>query len=360
MPRHSEPIRRVVHADGTERWVVRVSETRKGKRTKIQKTVATYEEAVQVHARSQLGERTIQRRRDDFDHWAERYLADRAKRVRDKTVADYAAELTRPRKHLGDLLMQDIEEEDIEVIVDEMASEGLAKATVARMLTRVRAVMSLAIKSRVIPIDPAADVEARGAASGQRDALTLKEATLVREAVRGDRHEAYWLLVLTGLRRSEVLALQWDDIDLQSGTLTISRSRTQKGGVNAPKTSLGYRTVALTSDRVTALRELRAWQAETYGLAQAKDGYIVVNEAGKPMRPEDMTARWKALCEATDGVRDHVLHAARHTSVTLMRNAGVPDHVVAKHHGHDEVVMARTYSHAHLDDLRQAAEALPI
>lgn len=46
--------------------------------------------------------------------------------------------------------------------------------------------------------------------------------------------------------------------------------------------------------------------------------------------------------------------------MTLMRNAGVPDHIVAAWHGHDEVVMRRTYSHAHVDKLMSAAQALTL
>ena len=63
----------------------------------------------------------------------------------------------------------------------------------------------------------------------------------------------------------------------------------------------------------------------------------------------------------TEGVRDdHTLHAARHSTVTFMRNAGVPDHIVAAWHGHDEVVMRRTYSHVHsqADALRRLSAVI--
>jgi len=52
------------------------------------------------------------------------------------------------------------------------------------------------------------------------------------------------------------------------------------------------------------------------------------------------------------------LHAARHTSVTVLRDAGVADHLVAAWHGHDEVVMRRTYSHAHPAELSIVGAAL--
>lgn len=77
------------------------------------------------------------------------------------------------------------------------------------------------------------------------------------------------------------------------------------------------------------------------------------------MRPEDWSYGWRKLCAATDGVRaGHTLHAARHSTVTFMRNAGAPDHIVAAWHGHDEVVMRQTYSHAHTEQLKSAGSTL--
>lgn len=213
----------------------------------------------------------------------------------------------------------------------------------------------------MIRVNPAEDVAALGADEKERDALTVKEMGLLRDAVRGDRYEACWMLTLAGLRRSEICGLRWSDLDLATGTLAIERGRGIVGGEQAPKTKRGRRIIPLDAERVTLLKEWRSWQAETYGLAQAKDGYVLINEAGRPMRPEDWSRRWTALCAATEDVRDeHTLHAARHSTVTLMRNQGVPDHIVAKFHGHDETVMRRTYSHAHLEEMKVAAAALSL
>ncbi len=118
-----------------------------------------------------------------------------------------------------------------------------------------------------------------------------------------------------------------------------------RGGIGKPKTARGYRVLSLDQERIDLLVALQSWRSEVYGTDQSVDGFIVVNEFGRPMRPEDWTARWRKLCEATDGVRDdHTLHAARHSTVTFMRSAGVPDHIVAAWQGHEEVIMRRTYS----------------
>jgi integrase len=102
---------------------------------------------------------------------------------------------------------------------------------------------------------------------------------------------------------------------------------------------------------------MRDRQAAEHGFGQVRDGWLAVDAAGQPLRPEAWSGRWTVLCRDA-GVPPVTLHAARHSSVTAMRAAGVPDHIVAKWHGHDEVVMRRTYSHANQDSLAAAGRAL--
>lgn len=74
--------------------------------------------------------------------------------------------------------------------MDEMVAEGLAKARVSRMLTRVRAVFALAMKTKVVSIAPPPTSSPGERPAANRDALTLAEAKATREKIRGDRYEA--------------------------------------------------------------------------------------------------------------------------------------------------------------------------
>lgn len=358
MARHAKPIVEI-EARGRTRWRVYASHTQSGKRVRVCKTFDTRAEAEAFYAQARLGD-VVPRSKDSFDDWADRWLALKEDvGVRPNTVAGYRSDLSYPREAFGDVRVQDVTEDDVLALVRSMRDRGLAKRSASKMLTTLRSVFALALKKGVVRVNPAADVEAMGKPSKHRDALTADEMGRLRRAVVGDRYEAAWLLTLSGLRRSELLALTWADVDLVESTLTISKGRTPNGGVQPPKTERGHRVLVLDAERVRLLRELRDAQAEVYGLGHVRTGYVVVNELGRPMRPEDWTTRWRALCQATEGVRDdHTLHAARHSTVTFMRNAGVPDHIVASWHGHDEVVMRRTYSHVHIDQMREAASVL--
>lgn len=358
MARHTKPITEV-DVRGQKRWRVRASHTQNGKRVRVCKTFDTRAEAETFYAQARLGD-VVPRSKDSFDDWADRWLALKEDgEVRPVTMAGYRSDLTHPRQSFGDVRVQDVTEDDVLALVRSMRAQGKSKRTSGKMLTTLRSVFALALKKGVIRVNPAADVEALGRPRKERDALTAQELATLRKAIVGDRYEAAWMLTLAGLRRSELLALTWADVDLVESTLSVTKGRSVIGGVQGPKTARGARVLPLDAERVALLRDLRSWQAEVYGLAHVRDGYVVVNELGRPMRPEDWSARWRALCRSTEGVRDdHTLHAARHSTVTFMRNAGVPDHVVASWHGHDEVVMRQTYSHAHAEQLKSAGSVL--
>jgi integrase len=84
---------------------------------------------------------------------------------------------------------------------------------------------------------------------------------------------------------------------------------------------------------------------------------LAVDSAGVPLRPERWSDMWAANCRAA-GVEPVTLHAARHSSVTAMRAAGVSDDAVARWHGHDETTMRAVYSHPDGDALAAAGRKL--
>jgi hypothetical protein len=88
------------------------------------------------------------------------------------------------------------------------------------------------------------------------------------------------------------------------------------------------------------------------GRARLPGGAPRGRRGGVPYRPERRSDMCRQHCAAAV-VPAVTLHAARHRSVTAMRDAGVPDHVGAAFHGHDKVVMRRTYSRAQPDGWRR-------
>lgn len=299
-----------------------------------------------------------------FDDVAATWLASKRRTVREITWKTYDGLLRHATKAFGSTPVQRLTRAQVEALADDMSAAGLSGRTVGLTLTLLRAVLAQAVDEQQVSRNVAARVRPPEHHARQREAFTPEEVAKIAAAAANDRLNACWVLTLCGLRRSEVMGLRWSDVDLDAATLTVAQGRVRvahdRTVVGDTKTQRGRRTLPLTDDLATALRALRTNQARerlALGPGYAGGEFIAVDEEGVPMRPERYSQAWAALCYRA-GVRPLTLHSARHTSVTTMRDRGVPDHVVAAWHGHDEAVMRRTYSHALADPMTAAAQAL--
>ena len=203
----------------------------------------------------------------------------------------------------------------------------------------------------------------QGKASARQ--MTTAQARAILTAAKGSRYEAAaWLMVGCGLRRGEVVALRWDDVDLDAGTLTITASATRtSAGLNRgePKTQRGRRTAPLSSEVVTILRAHRKRQAGEKlraGLAWQPTGLVLATEVGGMVEPRNLSRAWATWAKAA-GLTDTGTHVARHYAATALLSSGAASVAdVAAMLGHDPVVLLRTYASAAVQGQRAAAEAL--
>lgn len=192
---------------------------------------------------------------------------------------------------------------------------------------------------------------------------TLAEVLQFRDVVRGHRLYACWLLSCYGLRRSEVLGLRWNAVDLDTGTLSVRRGRVAVGSQaieGAPKSRRSRRDLPLPADVTEALRALRHRQqteAIELGRGWSDDRLVAVHEDGTPLRPESYTDEFQRL-RTRAGLSRIKLHGLRNTSVTLMLDQGHPPHIVAGWHGHDPAVALSIYSDVKADELRAVGASL--
>lgn len=251
-------------------------------------------------------------------------------------------------------------------------SAGVSPQTVRSTLTTFSAVVGSfvaqgALARNVIAlVERPRDADAHGAPAAQTataKSWTLAEAERFRESVRDHRLFACLLLSLYGLRRSEVLGLRWNAVDLDTGTCSVRRSRVAVGSETvegAPKSRRSRRDLPLPADVIDALRALRHRQqaeAMALGLGWSDDRLVAVREDGAPLRPEAYTDEFQRL-RAQARLRRIRLHGLRNTSVSLMLDRGHPPHIVAAWHGHDPAVALSIYADVKADELRAVGASL--
>jgi integrase len=181
--------------------------------------------------------------------------------------------------------------------------------------------------------------------------------------VAGERDVALWaVLAETGGRRGEVLGLQWDRVDLDAGTVLISRALVRVGGKptwGTPKNH-GIRTVSLPASTVALLREHRKRQAAErlmIGYGYLDQNILFAQPDGSPLRADEVTKRFQRLAKRA-GLPVVKLHALRHQWATNAHHKGVPIQVVSTRLGHHSPAFTLSvYTHG-ADDADAAAAEL--
>jgi integrase len=179
--------------------------------------------------------------------------------------------------------------------------------------------------------------------------LTTLDATQSATLLAAIKHTALYLPSLlalyTGMRRGEILALRWRDVDLAAAQLTVFRSleQTKKGGLRfkEPKRESSRRTIAIPALAVDELRRHKREQGEQrmrLGLGAFDDESLVVcRHDSEPMRPRTMTIEFGRLVRRVAGIPRVRFHDLRHTHVTMMLQLGVNPKVVSERAGHSTV-----------------------
>ncbi|MDP9363201.1 MAG: site-specific integrase [Chloroflexota bacterium] len=192
------------------------------------------------------------------------------------------------------------------------------------------------------------------------------QAGRVLRSAADDPLEALWrVAIYTGMRRGELLAVKWTDLDLDAGALFVQRSlgrgQTSRLEEGEPKSRSGRRRIALSPSVVDSLRRHRVRQLEhrlAAGEAYEDRGYVFANETGGHVHPNSLYRRFRALTERA-GVPPIRFHDLRHTSATLLLAGGVHGKIVQERLGHSNIAMTLDlYSHVTADMQRTAADRL--
>lgn len=283
--------------------------------------------------------------------------------------------------HLGRIRLRDLRHGHVERLLATLEDGKRSAVTVRRVHATLRSALATAVKRRMIPFNPARDLDL-----STLDRPTVKpwepaELGQFLDSAATHRLGALFEVVAgTGLRRGEAVGLRWEDVDLDARTVVVRQqvvheaARKKNGRPAAPcpyceqghmdvsfgkpKTRSGEnRVVGLSDGLVGVLMALRFQQQaerDQWGETYADHGLVFAQEDGNPLLPDEVTRLFVRLTEAA-GVRRIRLHDLRHGYASLLLAAGVDIAVVSKLLGHSSVaITADIYSHL-LKDVRDAA-----
>ncbi len=175
--------------------------------------------------------------------------------------------------------------------------------------------------------------------------------TLLKTARDTRSYPSILLAATTGMRRGEVLAVRWRDIDLDAAVLTVNQTVEEtKAGlrVKPPKTRRSRRNITLPSLTVEALRHHLVRQLEErlqLGLGRDHDGLVFTDLEGGLVRPRNLTKEFGRIVKRAE-VRPVTFHGLRHTHITKLLADGVNPKVVSERAGHASVAITlQLYAH---------------
>jgi integrase len=313
------------------------------------------------------------------NQWLDQWIAMKAEDLEETTIYNYRVSLGRVRGKLGNILLQELTEEDVEAWMKWALSSGRVKGgkpgtplgvtSVEMSLARLKDALNRAVTRRLVSMNVAQYVtiprRARKEERRTKESVApwdVKEVQTFIRGIREDRLYAPLLLALMGLRPAEVCGLRWSDVDLEKGTLKITNTRTMQGNVKVvekdTKSLAGERELPVPSSVLSALRAFKALQAKeklALGSAYADSGYVLVDESGEPRNIKHLRRRTYRLMDLL-GLRRVRLYDARSSCLTYLANSGVPDHILARWAGHTNVKTTKKwYVKPSVEDLRGAA-----
>jgi integrase len=307
-------------------------------------TIADYLRAwVKVAETASISPKTAERYRELIERQIIPFIgATRLQKLKAAHVAEWHAALLREGRHDG---------------------SGLAPRTVGHAHRVLHKALADAVARELLLRNPASLIAPPKIVSDEIEILSSEQVATVLDALGGERIYAHVVLLLsTGIRRGELMGLQWGDVDFDRGKLRIERAIevTRARGIRAkaPKTRHGRRLIALPPIAVELLREQRKAQLELrlkLGIGKLlPTHYIFGDIAGEARHPGWLTDQWQHVVNAKQ-LPQVSLHALRHSHASALIASGQDVVTVSRRLGHSSpTVTLAVYAHL-FDKTDQAA-----
>jgi integrase len=268
------------------------------------------------------------------------------------TVRSYESNLRlRLLPELGHMRLTEITRQDVIRLVRELTAEGLAPVTIDCALNPLRAIAQAHLDDGTLAVNPTANVKLPRADRGRQRIADPAEAQALLDALPADDRALWATALYAGLRRGELRALRWSDVDLAQGVIRVERGWDDREGER--QLTKGRKRL-----RVPITAMLRDYLAEHRAATGRDEGFVFGRTATAPFKPERVTGRADRAWKAAELERI-TLHECRHTFASLMIVAAVNAKAISTYMGHSSIqVTFDLYGHLMPGNEEQAAGLL--
>jgi len=266
--------------------------------------------------------------------------------------------------------LQDMKPLHIKGIITDMAEKGYAEKTIMEIVQTASQVLDAAVENDYLHRNVFSRVSIPKTGCEIREPIGEAERKLIRSCWSGHRMGVPALIMLyTGIRKGELLALTWSDIDLDAAAVTVSKSAwfdNNRVAIKEPKTRAGHRTIPVPKPILPILRQAKASAVSTLVCPSAQ---------GELMSHTAYNAAWRSYLHylnlqaggsdrsranpKVQVIREFTAHQLRHTYATMLYDAGVDVKSAQKFLGHSDFqVTLKIYTHLSEGKEQAAVEAL--
>ncbi len=292
--------------------------------------------------------------------WVEEYVCT----YKEKGLRDSSFERVMQSYHkieasfLGSLPMEKLNGANVQRFYNMLAGEWidetgkkqrkLSSSSISKIHKLLAAAYKKAAALRIISHNPMDTVDPVKVRTKKMSVFTTEEIENIYKAIeefksykfnssqRYDYRLLFQMLLETGCRVGELLALRWEDIDFDNERIHIYKTKSRYGQtMNDPKTEAGNRFVPILT--LDLLARLKTYRNE--GNVTKITGYLFPNKNGGAISYQRVLLTWKRICEIS-GINKN-LHTFRHTAATFLLEKGVPVAEVGRILGHSDA--ATTY-----------------
>ena len=293
--------------------------------------------------------------RQTLEKYLDRWLEEIARQnVRTSTFLRYQ-ELIRLHvlPSLGKKILSKLSAEDLSKLYNDLGKK-LSPRTVGHVHRVIHVALKTAVRWNFISRNPADLVDPPKVPRFEIKPLDIQQTRALLNAAKDDPLEALYVLALTtGMRQGELLALKWQDIDVEHGIIYVNRSiryiKDQGFMETDPKSANSRRNVALTALGIEALRRHRIKQEEMKLRANGKwneQNLVFCNSVGKPIGNQNIINRSFIPLLKRAGLPRIRFHDLRHSTATLLLSLRQHPKVVQEMLGHSQIgVTMDIYTH---------------